>query len=386
MQNTMKLLFKIVPLLFGGLLMIGMQTSCNDEGLVNNGEPRVRYVRITDPASSDSLLMGAYQSNLIAIVGDNLQGAEQIWFNDLRASVNPNYISNTSILTTTPGDIPLVIDNKLKIVFSDGTSLTHDFKIEISEPQINSMSCEYVKDGEIATIRGAFFYEPLTVTFTGNLFGELVEVEDGVIQVKVPVGAQVGPIKVSTNFGETESDLWFRDNRNIFISSDPFTGWWNASYVVTSPGADDPIAINGNYIRVKKAVGAWAWTEVAGGPASAMGAISKNIPDDAIQNPEDYNFKFEVNTVKPYNSNMIKFNFGIAGENNNEFRWAPPYDTKGKWQTVVIPLEEIAAKQPLATSPIADGYWTRILMHGPGALDADISFDNFRIVPKVLKD
>jgi hypothetical protein len=31
------------------------------------------------------------------------------------------------------------------------------------------------------------------------------------------------------------------------------------------------------------------------------------------------------------------------------------------------------------------GYWSRILFHGPGDLDADISFDNFRVVPKVAK-
>jgi hypothetical protein len=129
-------------------------------------------------------------------------------------------------------------------------------------------------------------------------------------------------------------------------------------------------------------VGAWAWTEVAGGPASAMGSISKSIPDDAILHPEDYNFKFEVNTLKPYNNNVFKFNIGINEQNNDEYRWLPPYDTHGDWQTVVIPLEEIAAKQALAPAPNPDGYWTRILMHGPGELDADISFDNFRVVPK----
>jgi hypothetical protein len=229
--------------------------------------------------------------------------------------------------------------------------------------------------------RQDFFYEPLTVTFTGGVAGQLVKVDPKILEVKVPDGAEPGPITITTNFGEAKSDFWFRDNRNIFISSDPFTGWWNAAYVVTSPGAGDPPSINGNYIRVRKVVGAWAWTEVAGGPASAMGPIAKNIPDDAILNPADYNFKFEVNTVKPYNNNVIKFNLGILSENNDEYRWMPPYDSKGQWQTVVIPFAEIAAKQKLPATPSPDGYWTRILLHGPGELDADISFDNFRVVP-----
>jgi hypothetical protein len=209
-------------------------------------------------------------------------------------------------------------------------------------------------------------------------------VTDKILQVRVPTGALPGPVTVATNFGTTESDFWFRDNRNIFLSSDPFTGWWNASYVVTTPAADGPPSINGNYIRFKKQIGAWSWNEVAGGPADAMGAISKNIPDEAILKPAEYNLKFEVNTIKPYTSNMLKLNIGLLKENNDQYTWKPPYDTKGQWQTVVIPFEEVAASYGGSLTVSPTGYWTRLLFHGPGDLDADISFDNFRIVPKVI--
>lgn len=379
--KQMKTVYKSILMLVVGFTLTAMYTSCSDDDLPNNGEPRIKYIRIADPASADSLLVAGYQDNLIVIVGENLQDAREIWFNDQPGPLVSTFITNTTIFTVVPSDIPTVITNKLTIVFGNGQTLEHDFVVEISGPEITSMDCEYVLAGDVATIRGNFFYEPLTVTFTGGATGEVMKVDDNIMEVKVPVDAQTGPITISTNFGEAKSDFWFRDNRNIFISSDPFTGWWNIDYVVTTPGAGDPPAINGNYIRVKRVVGAWAWTEVAGGPASAMGAISKNIPDDAILNPEDYNFKFEVNTVKPYNNNVIKFNVGILSENNDQYQWLPPYDSKGAWQTVVIPFSEIAAKQPLPMNPSADGYWTRILMHGPGELDADIAFDNFRVVP-----
>ena len=194
---------------------------------------------------------------------------------------------------------------------------------------------------------------------------------------------------VKTTFGETKSDFWFRDNRNIFLSSDPFTGWWNPAYVVTKPGAGDPLAINGNYIRVKEVVSGWQWKEVAGGPPDAMGPISKNIPDEAILRPADYNLKFEVNTLKPYNNNLLKINVGLAKDFiTDAYQWAPPYDTKGEWRTVIIPFEEIAASYEslgvkMAVNP--NGYYTRLLFHGGGDLDADISMDNFRVVPKILK-
>mgnify|MGYP003541840989 CR=1 FL=1 len=368
------------------IAMAGMYTSCKKENLPNNGEPLIRYVRITSPESSDSLLVGAYQSNLIAIIGENLEDAQEIWFNDQKASLTPTYITSTTILVSVPAEIPKEISNILKIIFSNGKTLEHQFKVEISEPLVSAMNSEYVLTGSVATIRGDYFYEPLTVTFAGNVQGELVLVEDKTIRVIVPEGAEPGPITVTTNFGTTSSDFWFKDNRNIFISSDPFTGWWNASYVVSNTGPGDPPAINGNYIRVNKAIGGWNWMEVAGGPPNAMGPISKNIPDEAILKPEEYNLKFEVNTIKPYNNNMIKINVGLSNDfNNDQYLWAPPYDTKGEWQTVVIPFDEIAASYGGSLSVSADGYYTRILFHGGGDLDCDMCFDNFRIVPKVLK-
>jgi hypothetical protein len=215
--------------------------------------------------------VGAGQGRLIAIVGENLQNTVEIWFNDQQARLTPTYITSTSILVTVPTPIPLNITNKLKIIFKDGSSLLHDFVVEISEPWVSGMVCEFVNTGDVATIRGDFFYEPLTVTFTGGVVGQLVTVDDQQLEVRIPAGAQPGPITVKTNFGETKSDFWFRDNRNIFISSDPFTGWWNASYVVSAPGAGDPPLINGNYIRFKKPIGAWSWNELAGGPCFRHG-------------------------------------------------------------------------------------------------------------------
>jgi len=367
------------------LLAASVFTSCSKDNDVNDGEPRIKYIRVTNPVSADSLLVGAGQGSLIAIVGENLQNAVEIWFNDQRANLTPTYITSTTILVTVPNPIPKVINNKIRIIFSNGRELFHDFEVQISEPAVTSMVSEFVNTGEVATIRGDFFYEPLTVTFAGGIEAEKVSVTDQVLQVRVPAGAQPGQIIVKTNFGETKSNFWFRDNRNTFIDSDPYEGWWNSSYVVSNPGPTDPPLISGNYLRFKKSIGAWSWNELAGGPASAMPVHSKNIPDQAILNPADYNLKFEVNTVKPYNSNVLKINVALVAEDNDAYKWNPPFDTKGQWQTVIIPFEEVVASYRVKPTVSPNGYWSRLLFHGPGDLDADISFDNFRVVPKVLK-
>ncbi|RZK47575.1 MAG: hypothetical protein EOO94_00295 [Pedobacter sp.] len=379
----MKTSNKIITLILMMVAVSNIFTACNKNN--SSGEPKINYVRVTAPASSDSLLIGAAQGKLIAIIGENLGGAVEMWFNDQPATLNPTFITNTSILVNVPSQIPLEITNQIKIIFNDGRTLQHNFAVQISKPAVDNMLSEFVNEGEVATIRGNYFYEPVTVTFTGGVTGTIEEVTDTDIQVRVPAGAEPGPITVSTNFGETKSNFWFRDNRNMFITSDPFEGWWNQSYVVTDPAAGDPPKISGNYIRFNKAIGGWSWNEVAGGPAANMPVHSKNIPDGALLKPEDYNLKFEVNTMKPYSANMLKINVALSSEDNNAYQWKPPYDTKGQWQTVVIPFEEVIASYAVRPAVNPDGYWTRLLFHGPGDLDADISLDNFRVVPKVAK-
>lgn len=378
----MKTLNKIILMLIMAFAMASIFTSCEKDDI--SGEPRIDYIRMTAPESSDSLLVAAAQGRLIAIMGDHLQNAIEVWFNDQKATLTPAYITKTSILVSVPTRIPIDINNKITINFSDGRTLTHDFVVQISKPVVSGLLSEFVNEGDVAVLRGNYFYEPLTVTFTGDVTGEIVSVADQVVEVRVPAGAQPGPITVKTNFGETISNFWFRDNRNIFISGDPHEGWWG-NYLVTDPGPNGPPKINGNYYRFTKEVKAWVWDspEVAGGPANSMPNHATNIPDAAILKPEDYNLKFEINTLKPYNANRIILNMGLNSEDNNNYVWAPPYDSKGQWHTITIPFDEIVKSYAVRPVINPNGYWTRILIFGPGDLDADIAFDNFRVVPKI---
>ncbi len=380
----MKSVHKILAILLVTVGAVSMITSC-EKNNDDTGTPSISYVRITRPESSDSLLIGAGQGQLIAIVGNNLKNAVQVWFNDQQARLTPTYITNTSILVVVPTQIPIDVSNKVKIIFKNGSELLYDFEVQISEPVVNSMVSEFVNTGDVATIRGNYFYAPLTVTFAGGVTGEIVALTDQEVQVKVPVGAQPGRITVTTNFGSTKSNFWFRDNRNMLITNDPWTGWWGQNLVVSG---SDPMAINGNYTRITQNIGAWAWTEWIGGKEDAL-ATSHNLPDDAVLNPQDYNLKFEINTLKPYNGNRIKIMIGqVNGPDPNwdtePYYWEAPFNTNGKWQTVVIPFNEVVAHYVTNWGLRPQGYGVKVWFHGPGSLDADIAFDNLRVVPKVL--
>jgi hypothetical protein len=382
----MKPVNKILLILAVLIGTVSVFSSCKKDS--SSPTPTVDYVRITSPESSDSLLAGAGQGQLIAIVGNNLQNAVEVWFNDQQATLTPTYISKTSILASVPSEIPDTITNMLKIVFKNGYELLYPFEVQISKPSITSAECEYVPEGGSLVIHGDYFYAPVTVTFTGGAVGEVtaISTDNKLLTVKVPAGAEPGQITLKTNFGETKSDFWFRDNRNMLITNDPWSGWWGEDKVVP---ASDPLAINGNFTRMTATIGAWAWTEWIGGKEDAL-ATSHNLPDDAVLNPDKYYMKFEINTLKPYDNNVIKFMIGQVNDpdpnwDTEPYQFKPPFDTKGQWQTVSISFDEVVANYKTNWGIRPQGYGVKIWFHGDGTLDADIAFDNLRVVPKILK-
>ncbi|HPG12799.1 MAG TPA: glycan-binding surface protein, partial [Chitinophagaceae bacterium] len=140
--------------------------------------------------------------------------------------------------------------------------------------------------------------------------------------------------------------------------------------------------------RITQPIGSWGWTEWIGGREDAL-STSHNLPDDAVLNPAKYLMKFEINTLKPYNGNRIKFMIGqVNGPdpdwNAEPYYWEPPFDTKGEWQTVSIPFNEVVANYVTNWGVRPQGYGVKVWFHGPGALDADIAFDNLRVVLAVL--
>nr|WP_315158574.1 glycan-binding surface protein [uncultured Flavobacterium sp.] len=381
----MKIIYKITTALL--VILVITMVSCSSEESAANSAPYISYVRITDPISSDSLIVKAGQGQLLALIGDNLQNTTEVWFNNRQAFISPTYVTNKSIITNVPGKIPTEINNEIRLINKNGSVYSYSFKVEIGEPYIKAMRSEYVPDGQIATIQGDFFYEPMTVTFTGGKQAVISSIDDDkILNVVVPDGAQPGPITIKTNFGETVSDFYFRDNRNIFVS-----GAAGSDFIVTQPGAGDPLAINGNYIRIKKNIGSWDFNAFFSGGPDEFGEESRNVPDDALIHPENYNLKFEINTLKPYNANIMKFqllldkasDFDAYYWSGGPYLWQPPYDTHGQWETIVIPLNQVLLGPGHDVNP--NGYYSRLIFHDNGALDADISVDNFRVVPKILK-
>jgi Surface glycan-binding protein B xyloglucan binding domain len=361
----------------------GLIWSCSED-LPFGGEPTISYVRITNPASSDSLLVAAGQGQMIAIVGANLGDVRQLWFNDQRTSLNPVYITDRSIIVRVPSTIPNEVTNQMRLIFGNGKELLHNFLVDISEPEISYIKSEFVNTGDIAIIHGNYFYAPLAVTFAGGVVGEIVMLDEEVIEVRVPSGALPGPITITSNFGETESDFWFRDNRNVVASFDGTTnGLWHGPNYITA-GDETMPAISGKYIRMNKTMNAWDWYELYVGPANSDAALElKNIPQEAFTNPGKYLLKFEINTLASLTGANIHMYIGpnmASDRNSTNYNWQPNINTEGKWETVSIPWTDVyLANKEFVFNP--NGYGISVHFSGPNAFNGSFGLDNMRVVP-----
>lgn len=359
------------------------------------GTPSISYMRVTDPTKSDSLLSIAGQGKMVVIMGQNLGSVQQVWFNDQLGQLVPTFITNTSVFTVVPTQIPAVITNKMKMVFKNGSSIDYDFSVDISKPTVDHVRSEYVNDGDSLYIYGDYFYQPLTVTFTGGTQGTVLKVGSDYksLIVKVPTGVQPGPITVTTNFGATPSNFWFRDNRNIVASFDiPLVnGIWHADAVVSS----DPSVpnLNNKFLRVNKgAKGAWPYIEsYEGTQGSDLSVETKNIPQEAFSNPGGYSLKFEINTLQSLTGANLRIYFGNdngccggdfgAARNATYYIWQPNLKTfGGTWQTVIIPWTDIYVANNQFTFNSA-GYGMAMYWHGPNAATYNLAIDNIRVVP-----
>ncbi len=405
----MKLMYKYLLLLSVAVASAGIFSSCDDDD-DEGGQPIIRYIRLTDPAAADSLIIAAGQGQMIAIIGQNLGGVRELWINDQEAALTPTLITNTSIITSVPEELPEVVTHKMTLYFSDGKVLEYPFILAVSRPEIISMASEFVDAGDVATINGNYLYAPLTVTFTGGALGEIVSVEeDGTaIEVAVPDDAQPGPITITTNFGQTESSLHFRDNR-AFLNYDNLTasGSWRSGTTAATDGID------GNYLVLKGKLGPNERTEdyPGGGYVSEFWAKVNGRPEGNLLpgKPEDYVMKFEINAVEWYGS-YLNICFAPWGhENSNQEYWSNdlnaraywgPWDAKDSdyatngWITAIIPMTDFAYQvgtpsgvvtyTPMVFKPEVTGSLSFWLIGSPKAKSTpvELHIDNVRIVPK----
>ncbi|MFW5753544.1 MAG: glycan-binding surface protein [Marinilabiliaceae bacterium] len=412
-----KYIEKSVPLAFVLLLLTtifagALFQSCDEDSDASDDSPEIRYVRLTDPEASDSLVTSAFLGTTIALIGEDLGNVQEIWFNDQSAKLNKSYITDETIIVTIPSDIPDEVTNQIRLITNAGKEVTYDFQVDVPKPLLSSMKCEYVPDGETAIIRGNFFLgdeeTPLKVTFPGNLEGEIDSYDRREIRVTVPEGAGSGPVTVQSMYGSSTSSFHFRDDRNVFLDFDESFG---AGWRPGNTQGSNPEGISGDYLVLEGTISSWLWDEdsfamnlwgASGDNPRSQGPLF-DLDDNALS---EMVFKFEVNIPEPWAAGYLQCIFTpweLTDENayysDAELAralWRPwhhneeSYQTDG-WETVSIPMSDFrfdheASKNDLSlTYPDDFGGFTFFLW-GP-ALEEDLEqniflgIDNVRVVP-----
>jgi len=397
----MKLSFKKLSLFFFLSLMAGfLGTSCEKDDVDTDiGNPTVKYIRSTDPAAADSLLVSAFMGSLIAIMGEDLDYTVELWFNDQRATLNPTYVTNETIIVNVPSTVPLEVTDKIRFVFSNGEEMLYDFFVDVPGPKINSIKCEHVVAGDIAVLKGDFFFEPTTVTFAGGAQAEIVVLEKTQLQVVVPEGAEMGEILVETNFGVAKSGFLFRDDRNMVANFDDLLSRsWNSPVADVAGGTAELPPCSGNYTYFKMdGVGAWQWANalnmmyIAEDGETGRGNIPI-FPSDA--NIPGWGVRFEANVAFEWSEPPIEIFFAPYGADHGRdnaviAHWTPfedsgSFQTDG-WITVTIPLTDFDADSggnPAEIDDLSVLTNLTIMLFGPanGASDVHFGIDNVRVV------
>lgn len=253
---------------------------------------------------------------------------------------------------------------------SDGT----DKKCKV--PELKSMKCEFVADGDTAVffgknLRNANFY------FYGNQKAvvDSVNSNDSIAFVIVPSGASAGKVCVENQSGISYSKFMFRDYRNTIVDFDSKLATWGGfapfdehgekitqtydGEIVTKIPATLPDKCDGSYgFLYGNYENAWSMTQTmflqyVANPAEG-GRGNFSIAGEFRGYPiEELALKFEVYIPKecPYNKLRTEIFFGPFnspdkhGREKSPIYFWEPYKTNGDfytegWQTITVPLTE----------------------------------------------
>ena len=364
-------IFKGLYIALAACSMIGF-TACEDEPdkyEISGGTPTIRYIRPVNVESADSILTGAYMDNNICIVGENLRSITKMFFNDQEAKLIPSLITDNTMIVTVPGQIPGEVFNKIFMINNSNDTTTYDFKVLVPGPNINSMSNEWAKGGEQATIYGNYFVDDPNTPLSLSISGKKIDIEAfniSTITFTVPEGLEEGPVEVTTVYGKKKARFNYRDTRGMLFD-DWDNGWpddyangqfkhgWHGARI-----SNDEYSLDGYYLLlgdVDFTDGAWDdsnlcfeyWPE-------ATDRLSDRV---SFANFANMALKFEVNipSSNPWTNLSMQCIFTgdaqvtNATANNTFFHdvdyprglWTPwnqtgSYDTGGKWVTVTLPL------------------------------------------------
>ncbi|WP_207515270.1 glycan-binding surface protein [Longitalea luteola] len=396
-----KILYRSVHCCLLLCLIMASLPGCKKE---TSNAPVITGVRNFALAPGDSIVNSLIPGQWIVLLGHNLKGATQIYFNGVVTSFNSALFSDTSAAVQVPSVIPfpsIAADqlNTIRYITPHG-STTFTFNIVAPPPTIESVSNENAQAGDSVRVYGLNFFFIKNITFAGSPVTSWKEADDGTsFGFVVPSLSQSAPLVITTESGTaatvynmndvTTGALCNFDDVNTY--SWGATGTSNSNSLFSGNRGYYAILQNGNLNANE-----WSWWNT-GRSINTNGV--QWVPADSLNVPiGDYALKFEVNAPAPWNGGSIyvvkDYSTGYVG------RYEPWKDADGNtsnystagWRTVTIPLSMFLKNNGTGTaaSSLTEllgssgsgsvNIWLINNSPAPTATGTSLAFDNIRVV------
>jgi hypothetical protein len=104
------------------------------------------------------------------------------------------------------------------VIKTDGGTVSTSFRITLDPPSIFSVTPEFASPGDIVTITGKNFFEPMEVYFFDSVQAEILSLFPDSMEVIVPEGIEKGKITVNANGGVATSPVNFFSVNSILVN------------------------------------------------------------------------------------------------------------------------------------------------------------------------
>lgn len=199
--------FKITTFLIAVFFSMGLTSCSNDDDSSSSLQPVITEVNGTLDGDGNVIalepLTQGFANNMYVIRGTGLASAQNIYFNDKDTYFNPTLVTDNAIFVTIDKDTPFfeTID-ELKVVTKTGTAV-FTFKVLPAAPIIRSYNSINPLPGDIVTIYGEYFLEP--VITVGTTEATIVSATVSEIQFELPADSQFKYVTVTTESGSATS-------------------------------------------------------------------------------------------------------------------------------------------------------------------------------------
>ena len=153
---------------------------------------------------------------LVTFQGVNLGDLETLSFSGQVVNFNTAYNSDNALLFRVPTNIPL---GDHEVVFTTaGGSTSTNFRVTLEAPEVFNVQPEFASAGDIVTITGKNFFDPVTVYFHDSIMAEVIYLAPDSMEVVVPQGIEKGRIVVWANGGRALSPINFFSVNSILVN------------------------------------------------------------------------------------------------------------------------------------------------------------------------